>query len=98
MALFLAVLGGAAVVEVHRAITGGGNKDRDLQLLKQREELLRRQLQVSDQPQQPLLLHRVYLVHLIKHPLFNYRKFKRSSKPQSRKESSPNRRHRNYRW
>jgi hypothetical protein len=44
MALFLAVLGGAAVVEVHRAITGGGNKD--LHALKLREETLRRQLEV----------------------------------------------------
>ena len=45
MALFLVVLGGAAVVEVHRAITGGGN--RDLALLRQKEETLRRQLQVG---------------------------------------------------
>lgn len=45
MALFLVVLGGAAAVEVHRAITGnGGNKD--VQELKQKEETLRRQLQV----------------------------------------------------
>lgn len=48
MALFLAVLGGAAVVELHRAITHGHHKDRDLRALKEREELLRRQLQVSD--------------------------------------------------
>lgn len=45
MALFLVVLGGAAVVEVHRAITGGGN--RDVAVLRQKEETLRRQLQVS---------------------------------------------------
>lgn len=45
MALFLVVLGGAAVVEVHRAITGGGQKD--IAILKQKEEALRRQLQVG---------------------------------------------------
>jgi len=43
MALFLVVLGGAAVVEVHRAITGG---NKDVKALKQREESLRRQLLV----------------------------------------------------
>lgn len=45
MALFLAVLGGAAVAEVHRAITGGGNKD--VAILRQKEEALKKQLQVS---------------------------------------------------
>jgi len=45
MALFLVVLGGAAVVEVHRAITGGGKND--IRLLREREETLRRQLMVS---------------------------------------------------
>lgn len=45
MALFLAVLGGAAVAEVHRSITGGGNKD--VAIMKQKEEALKKQLQVS---------------------------------------------------
>lgn len=48
MALYLAVLGGVAVVEVHRAITGGS---KDVEMLKKREDVLRKQLQVrSNQP------------------------------------------------
>eukprot|EP00889_Picochlorum_renovo_P004120 jgi/Picre1/31150/NNA_006504.t1 len=48
MALFLAVLGGAAVVEIHRAITGpqgavGGRKA--IRALKRREEELKQQLE-----------------------------------------------------
>lgn len=43
MALYLAVLGGVAVVEVHRAITGGS---KDVNELRQREDILRKQLQV----------------------------------------------------
>lgn len=46
MALFLAVLGGAAVAEVHRAITGNSNKD--LTQLRQKEEALKKQLQVGN--------------------------------------------------
>jgi len=42
MAMFLAVLGGAAVVEIHRALSGPG---RDVHLLRKREEELRAQLQ-----------------------------------------------------
>ena len=45
MALFLVVLGGAAVVEVHRAISSVGGA-KDVQELRHREETLRRQLQV----------------------------------------------------
>jgi hypothetical protein len=43
MAFVLCVLGGVAVAEVHRAITGGS---KDVDLLKKREDILRKQLQV----------------------------------------------------
>ena len=48
MALFLAVLGGVAVAEVHRAITKGGNMD--IEVLKEKEEALKRQLKVCAFP------------------------------------------------
>jgi hypothetical protein len=41
--LFLVVLGGAAVLEVHRALHSG---PKDIQEIKRKEEELRRQLQV----------------------------------------------------
>lgn len=43
--LFLVVLGGAAVLEVHRALHHGGNGD--VKALRERESALRKQLQVS---------------------------------------------------
>ena len=43
--LFLAVLGGAAVLEVHRALHHGGNGD--VNQLKEKEAALRKQLQVG---------------------------------------------------
>ena len=46
MAMFLAVLGGAAVVEIHRALSGPG---RDVHQLRKREEELRLQLQEVQQ-------------------------------------------------
>ncbi len=42
--LFLVVLGGAAVLEVHRALHHGGNGD--VKALRERESALRKQLQV----------------------------------------------------
>jgi len=53
MALFLAVLGGAAAVEIHRAITGPmnahGKGKKNIELLKQRERELKQQLQEIQQ-------------------------------------------------
>ena len=44
--LFLAVLGGAAVLEVHRALHNGNG---DVKELREREAALRRQLQVGEE-------------------------------------------------
>ena len=73
MALFLAVLGGAAVAEVHRAITGG---NKDVSILRHKEESLRKQLQVRSlfdlifQPSVGVLALQIHPTKLIPtHPL-----------------------------
>lgn len=87
MALFIAVLGGVAVAEVHRAITKGGNED--VEVLKQKEEALKQQLKVCVLMQNQKYFATLSASPVAKHPLssFSNRKFKISLRRQRRSAS-----------